>query len=328
MSGSVAVTAPRPRSVSRTIWLLRALIFGTLAALSAPTSIIFLGWLQRRTRTAALRRAGLPAAAPGWFLGPKDEGRLVRWLGGLGANVREGLSGFVSLALATLPFTLIWVLAWWAGWENSFSKGYEQAFVGPALAFAGVGLFMLLMIFIPIGLAHQGVEGRALALFELRRVRAAYRETGWDYVGLVIATVILALPIFAGRGLVTFAEGIYPGLADMSAEEANELAGRIALFKAVYVAAALMFLRNWMARIYATAAARAAHRDPDLWRDTVMGALAAQAPARWRGGLWLRTSAIFVIWFGLAAQIFVAQFLNHAWWAWLTHPFFLLPMAI
>lgn len=328
MNGTIAMTEARPRLVSRAAWLVKALTFGPLLALTAPTSIILLGWLQRRMRIVALRKAGLPAATPGWILGSRGDGRIVRWLGGLGANIREGLSAFVSLALATLPFTAIWVLAWWAGWENSFSKGYEQAFVGPMLAFFGIGLFMVLMIFIPLGLAHQAVEGRTLALFELRRVRSAYRETGWGYLALTVATVIMAMPVFAGRGLVTFAEGLYPALADMSASEASALAGRITLLKSLYVTAALIVLRNWAARIYSAAAVRAAHREPDLWQGSVMGALSVEAPRRWRGGRWLRTIMIALLWFGLAAQIFVAQFLNHAWWVWLTHPFLVLPMAI
>ena len=40
---------------------------------------------------------------------------------------------------------------------------------------------------------------------------------------------------------------------------------------------------------------------------------------------WLRAALVFVIWFGLVAQIFVGQFLNHDWHVWLTHPFILLP---
>lgn len=320
--------APRHRPIGRALWMTRALVFSALGAMSAPTSILLLGWHQRRMRSIALTSAGLPAAAPGWVADAGAASRIGRWFGGLAANVREGVMAFVSLGLATLPFTGLWMLAWWAGWENSFSKGYEQAFVGPMLALGGVAVFVVVMIFIPLGLAHQGVEGRALSLFELRRVRAVYRETGWGHVLLAAATVLLALPVFAGRGLVTFADGLVPGLDEMSPEDLSELAGRILLIKAAYLAVALMVLRGWSARIYAAAARRAAGRDPELWQGTAMGALALDAPPRARVGRWFRSALLMVVWFGLAAQIFVAQFLNHSWWAWLTHPFLLLPMAI
>lgn len=307
---------------------LRTFLLGTLSTLSAPTSILLLGWLQRRMRWVALRRVGLAAEAPGWVLGPKGRGTVARLLGGVGANVREGAMAFVSLGLATLPFAAIWVLSWWAGWENSFSKGYEQAFVGPLLGFAGVAVFMATMVFLPLALAHQAVEGRALALFELRRVRAVWRETGWGYVVFAAAMVVLALPVFAGRGLVAFADNIMPGLSDMTPEEVDAFLVNLTLVKGAYVFAALLALRGWSARLYARAATAAAARDTELWRGAVMAQAARPFPERWRMARWLRLALIFTIWFGLAAQIFVAQFLNHSWWLWLTHPFTLLPMAV
>jgi hypothetical protein len=40
-------------------------------------------------------------------------------------------------------------------------------------------------------------------------------------------------------------------------------------------------------------------------------------------GVW--TFASLLVWFGLIAQIVVAQFMNYDPWLWLTHPVFLLP---
>ncbi len=324
----IAAAPEKSGVLGRVAALLKALVLGSLAAGSAPTSLILLGWLQRRMRAVALVAANQPSEHPGWVMGASGSKGLIRLLGGLGANIRDGLSAVLSLGLAAIPFTGIWILSWWAGWENSFSKGYEQAFVGPLLAFSGIGLFMVLMIFIPLGLAHQAIERRWLALFELRRIRALYRETGWAYVALAAATVVFALPIFAGRGLVAFGDQTFPGLSDMSLEEVSQMMGLVTLIKAAYVVAALIILRGWLARIYAKAAMRAAYRDPELWEGSTLSGATVETRPRWRGPRWLRTIAIMVIWFGLAAQIFVGQFLNHAWWVWLTHPFFLLPMAM
>ncbi len=318
--------APRKGLLSRLFGGLVSLIVGTFLCLTAPTSLIALGWLMRRMRHVALRRVGLSSEAPGWVFG-SGKG-LIRLLSGLAANIREGVMAAASLALATAPFTVIWLLSWWAGWENSFSKGYEQAFVGPLLGLAGVAVFCVLMIWLPLALAHQAVENRALALFEWRMVRSAVRHTGWGYPIFTLATVFLALPVFAGRGLVTFASGIVPGFDEMTAEEIASLAGTIDLMLAAYVFVALVFLRGWSARIYATAVSRAlAGPDAELWQSSPLADGSPGGRRAWKVTHWIRLALIAVIWFGLAAQIFVAQFLNHDWHLWLTHPFLLLPWA-
>ena len=228
----------------RVLGAFRTLILGTFFCVWAPTSLIVLGWLMRRMRHVALTRAGLSSERPSWIMG-RSHRWYARLLGGFAANMREGIMAAFSLALATAPFTVIWLLSWWAGWENSFSKGYEQAFVGPMLGLAGVAVFCVLMIWIPMALADQAVENRALALFEWRMVRSAVRHSGWGYVFLAVVTVVMSLPLFAGRGLVTFASGIIPGFDEMSPAEALEIMGRIDLALAAYVFLGLVILRGW-----------------------------------------------------------------------------------
>ncbi len=321
------IAPPRPGLLARTFGAFRSLILGTLLCLTPITALIVLGWLMRRMRFVAARKAGMAAERPGWIMGARGAGKLARLLGGLAANIREGVLAALSLALASAPFTIIWMLSWWAGWENSFSKGYEQAFVGPSLGLAGVAVFCVIMIWLPLAIAHQAVENRALALFEWRKVRSAVRHTGWGYVLHAIVTVVFALPLFAGRGLVTFASGIVPGFDEMSADEIAVLAGNIDLALAAYVFVSLVILRSWSARVYATAVSRALDGvDAPLWQNSP---LAGQGHGKrsWQLTHWLRSTLLAVIWFGLAAQVFVAQFLNHDWHVWMTHPYFLLPWA-
>jgi len=327
---SVAADIPQESGfLMRLLGILKTLIIGTLLCLTPVTSVLVLGWLMRRMRFVARRRAGLEADRPGWVLGCRGSGWLARLMGGLAANIRIGLGTAFSLLLATLPFTAIWALSWWAGWENSFGKGYEQAFVGPSLGLLGVVVFCLIMIWLPMALAHQAVEDRALALFEWRMVRNAVRHTGWGYVLLAATTVFFALPVFAGRGLVTFASGIIPGFDTFSPEQAEQVAGTILLFKAGYVFVALVILRGWAARIYAAAVARALEGpNAALWAGT---ALHNSLPGGRRGWMlthWMRSVLLAVIWFALAFQIFLGQFLNYDWYVWLTHPFLFLPWAI
>lgn len=315
---------PRAGTGTRLFGALRSLVLGTLLCLSAPTSLIVLGWLMRRMRFVAHRSAGLPAERPGWVIGYGHG--ITRWLGGLGGNIREGVMAAFSVALATAPFSVIWLLSWWAGWENSFSKGYEQAFVGPLLGLAGVLVFCVLMIWLPMALVHQAVENRALALFEWRMVRSVVRHSGWAYLFFACATVVFALPLFAGRGLVTFASDVVPGFDDFTIKQAADLAATLNLAVAAYAFLALVILRGWSARIYAHAVARALDGpDKALWAASPLATSTLRGRRAWKVTHWLRTVLLSVIWFGLAAQIFVGQFLNHDWHLWLTHPFLLLP---
>lgn len=326
---SVAADTPRDRRLfGRLIGVMFSFVVGTLLCLTAASSLLVLGWLMRRMRMVALRSAGINAEQPGWILGARGSKGIAHWLGGLAANIREGVMAVVALALATAPFSIIWLLSWWAGWENSFSKGYEQAFVGPALGLFGVAVFCVVMIWLPMALAHQAVENRTFALFEVRPIRSAVRHSGWGYVFLALATVVASLPLFAGRGLVVFASQIVPGFEDMTADQIEGLRGGITLGLAAYVFVSLLVLRAWAARLYAGAVARALEGpQAELWGGSPLRDGRRGGSRSWRLTHWVRVSALVVLWFGLAAQVFVGQFLNHDWHMWLTHPFVLLPWA-
>lgn len=326
---SVAADAPRRAGViGRSLRAVITLIIGTLLCLTPVTALLVLGWLMRRMRMVALRNAGLAADRPGWILGTPGARGLARWLGGLAANIREGVMAVTALALATAPFTVIWLLSWWAGWENSFSKGYEQAFVGPALGLFGVVVFCATMVWLPMALAHQAVTNRAFALFEFRAVRGAVRHSGWGYLFLALATVIASLPLFGARSLVVFASDIVPGFDEMAPDQIASLAGGIALALAAYAFLALLVLRGWAARLYAKAIARALDGpEAAMWETSPLAKGRIGGARSWKLTHWMRITVLMVIWFGLAAQIFVGQFMNHDWHLWLTHPMWLLPWA-
>lgn len=312
--------------IGRRVHGLVSVVIGTLLTQTPVTAMLLLGWLMRRMRHQAFATAGRPVERATWLFG--SGGVLARALGGLAANIRVGFATGFALVLATLPFAGFWLAAWWAGWENSFNKGYEQAFVGPLLGFTGIAIFGVIMVWLPLALAHQAVIGRAFAMFELHHVRSATAHAGWAQVLWSVCAVILALPIFASRGLLVFAEGIWPGVADLTVEETRQLAGAIDLMTGGYIFIALLWLRLWSARIYARAVARATQGpDAAIWEDHPLVTPSAMATSRAPGrtGRWLRFALLFVIWSGLAVLIFVGQFLNHAWHIWVSHPFVLLP---
>jgi len=320
--------AVRPSTFIGRTWVrFWSVVIGSVLALTAPTSLILLGWLMRQTRDAACKRAGFETHPTGWIMGLSGGGVLQRILGGLAANIREGFLAATSLLLATAPFAAAWLLSWWAGWENSFSKGYEQAFVGPALGISGILIFALTMIYLPMALAHQAVEARAFALFEYRRVKNAVRHSGWAYVWLAAATVFLALPIFGSRMLIVFSEAIYPGIADLPPDQITDLQSAILLARGAYVLVTLTFLRRWIGRIYADAVMRACQgSDSHLWTNSALAPTASRNP--YRGyfiGRTVRFSLLFALWISFAFMLYFSQFMNHSWLSWVTQPYIFLP---
>ncbi len=305
---------------------------GTLLCTGAVTALIALGWLTRRQGHRARDRFGAAEEAPGWLLGPHEAsgrptGRIARALGGLAANIRAGLMALTALLAWTLPFTLLWLGAWWEGWENSFNKGYEQAFVGPSVFLFGAILAALVLPALPLVLAHLATEDRLSAAFELRRLRGLVAQAGWRVPALSLLTAIFAVPFFAARGLMTTAPDWTPWIQDLSPDEVAALQGQITL-----ALAALAFLTSWAlralaARTYAFAAPRAAGLRPGRWDGTQ--AAEAATPAR------ARSRIMTALWYGLAMAatlgtaflILAGQFLDHAWWRWLFHPALSLPWA-
>ena len=305
------------------------MIIGTLFGLTPVTAILILGWFMRDMRRVALgQSASHPDTPPRWIFGEADAKGLARLLGGLAANIRAGLMTFVALALATLPFAGLWIASWWAGWDNSFNKGYEQAFVGPASGMIGVAIFMVAMVYVPMAQAHLAAEDRLSAFFEFSRVRSALRHSGWRYVWWTAGILFFALPVFAARGLPTFVEGLVPGFSDFTASQVDDLKFGISASMSLYVFATLLIFRRRQARIYARAVGRAlAGADAKLWASSQAAAHIRPGPKYrpWRAMALLRFALLLAFWWGLAALIFIGQFLNHEWVIWLSHPLVFLP---
>ncbi len=320
------MTLPRRGLISRSLRGVIDLVIGGLLCLTPVTAIIVLGWLTRRMTARIHDRWGQPLPHPGWIMG--QGGIASRLLGGLAANIRSGVLTLAGLFVWTAPFTVLWLGSWWAGWENSFNKGYEQAWVGPMVGLTGVAIASLILSHLPMALAHAAAEQRFGAFFELRRIRSVTKSAGWRGLWIALTSVIFALPLFGARALPVFIEDIVPGFADMTADAQLNVANITALLVAFWTFFALAWLRAMAARAYARSAPSAARgRDADLW-DGMRAADVPHGRSHWMrplGPVWFVLMAI--TWFGLTAQIFVGQFMNHDWALWITHPFFLLPWA-
>ena len=284
-----------PSRVGRLMRGIVDLAVGGLLCATPVTAVVALGWIARWM--AAIHHG---AVRPGWVMGPRGTGLVVRVLGGLGANIRTGVRMLAGLAVWTLPFTVLWLGAWWAGWENSFNKGYEQAAVGPAVFLAGTVLALPLLTLLPYAVAHAAAAGRLAAFFALTRILHLARGAGWRGLVLAVLSVIVAVPLFGFTALPVFVEEIVPGFATLPPDDQTAYADLLHLTAAIYAFAALWFLRHRAALLCA--------------RDRGPGRLAT---------LWLVLSG--AVWAGLMVLIVVGQFMNYNAVRWITHPLYLLP---
>ena len=257
----MTIAVERPAAIlfpMRLLRLVRDVIVGTLLCMSPLTALLALGWLTRAMGTTIRRHWGETQDRPGWLLGLRGIGGMARLFGGLAANIRVGVISAAGLAVMSLPFTVLWFGAWWAGWENSFNKGYEQAAVGPSVWLLGTVLALPLLAHLPIALAHAAHEQRFGAFFEWRRIRSVVASAGWRVAWLALLSVALAIPFFGLRATPVFIEGIVPGFADMTLDRQMQVAGSFESIGAACAFVSLLFLRHQAAGIYALAAPRAA----------------------------------------------------------------------
>lgn len=329
---ALAPAAYGPGRLARLARFLINGVIGSLLCTGPVTAVIALGWLTRRQGHLARDRFGSAEEAPGWLLGPREvngrpTGRLARALGGLAANIRAGLFALVALLAWTLPFTLLWLGAWWAGWENSFNKGYEQAFVGPSVFLFAAFLAALILPALPLMLAHVATEDRLSAAFELRRLCGLIAQAGWRIPALSILTTLFAVPFFAARGLITTSGDWAAWIEDLPPDAVAALKGQIALALAAVAFLTTWTLRALAARTYSTAAPRAAGLKPGRWDGThaAEAALPATARSRLLTALWYAIAMAATL--ATAFLILAGQFLVHAWWRWLFHPALTLPWA-
>lgn len=327
-SSDSAERAPRWFSafLGRLVFLIRLLV-GALFCLTPVTAILVLGWLMRlMQREEALTRARLQghqaasmrrARLPRWILVEAQVSAkgLTRWFGSLAENVRFGLAALVTVAAGTLPFTLLWLFSWWGGWENSFNKGYEQAWVGPTVGLLGVAISLPLLARLPMALAHQAAEGRMSAFFSRRHVRQLIRAAGWRYVLLSFLFVTAAVPLFLAKSAPVFVEQWSPGFLERDAAAIKDFAGTYRFVSALYLMAVLVLLRRMAARQHARAALALSHQG-------------RQGAFSFSLGTIVQTLFLWLIWFGLVVQIYVGQFVSHQWVSWLNHPLIELPWVL
>ena len=334
----LALEPNRARGLKARLSGLISILIAMGLALTPVTAVLVLGWFMRIMRreaaialcrygTAGKKRAAvLQSFAASSELAPLQ--RFPGWWRGLMETLKAGIKATAALALATLPFGALLLLAWWAGWENSFNKGYEQAWVGPLLALTGALVAVVVLMHLPMALAHHAAERRVGAIWDLRVIRRLIARVRWRYLVFTAFLVLASAPVYLAQIVPTFIEGVFPDLATAGPEEIKSFAGRWHLSFTVYLVMVLLILRRWSARLYARALV-ASEGEGSRFVHLVFGELGlavAESPGRLSHWAGLFTNILTAgLWFAFIAALFVAQFANHAWWNWVNSPLIGLP---
>ncbi len=345
---------------------------GVLFCQTLATAVLVAGWTQRLVRRRVFARwharAGEPggfrafarahaplgelADPPRWIAGPPQAevapraGRAHRWLGGLGANLREGLAVVLHTQVLTLPAGALWLFAWYAGWNNSFHKGYEQAWVGPTMALFGVPLFVAAMLYVPLAQARQASARRWQAFYDFGLVFRIVQRRFAACIRLAVGYSLLSVPVMLLKTLPIAFDRV-PPFASLEPDAAAGVLRLYFLAGSVLFLAAFLALRLAAGRIYADAVVAlvregelpaAALAPGERHALSALGLLDVE-PAAARGALvrairgagrWAwRTAAVALasaVWLSFVAQIFVSEFLNyHPVVGWLNQPLIQLP---
>ena len=172
MSTTAAATTPAPArsallAIATGAWRAVAFVwkwvFGAALCTLFVGSLAVVGWTQRLMQRAVLRswwrrsalrettsfedyvrrtvRTSDPARWPNWFLAQRATWTVrgvPRTLShSLWLNLKLGCQSALNSWIGTAPAWSLWIFSWYAGWNNSFHKGYEQAWVGPTTGIVG-----------------------------------------------------------------------------------------------------------------------------------------------------------------------------------------------
>lgn len=372
-----STTSTRSMSFARTrraAALLFRFFIGVLFCQTLLGSLAAVGWTYRWMQRSALRfwwrKSGLEAQGgafasfaagdaltvshvdrPNWFVRQAPitvaENRVIRrfvsqYLGSLWLNLRLGFLAIVNTLVITGPATALWVFSWYAGWDNSFNKGYEQAPVGPITGFSGVGLFILAMMYVPIAQARQAISGDWRVFYQFR-LNIRLMRVCWLWMLLLAGVYALAsVPVHMIRVFPYFLHVANPNFAEMSATQQIDFMGSYYFWTAWIVFGLFIAVHLASTRIYAAGVLRALKADrvdpaelssferralerlglvvtaDNADRHVLIRAVVG-------GSTWFAKAgaivALFVVWYMFTAQIFVAQFINYQpFRAWVNQP--------
>ncbi|MEM6903808.1 MAG: hypothetical protein AAF556_11285, partial [Pseudomonadota bacterium] len=226
------------------------------------------------------------------------------------------------------------------GWENSFNKGYEQAWVGPTVALIGIAWFVPMAAYFSFVIGRQSVAGWR-SCYDWRLNWCLMTQRPW----LTVVLAVIAVASGVGYLLIRIAPFFFPdsvaGFDDFTAEQLTEFANRFVWAAAIYLLLVAIILKMLAARFYAASLldglARGVFSLADLRPEEqrILAGLNIKPepipePKRWWWRMLVRFSGrvqrlvlgagVLAAWFGVVAQVYIAQFGNHTWMIWVNHP--------
>jgi hypothetical protein len=335
--GSLIVLAqPRSFASIRTAF---ALWWRTLAGMalcqSLLSSMLVVGWTYRLMQRRAVlywatRGRGLSARSAGYPEFAIRTGCGVRaLLRPLAENLKLGAQALLTTWTFTLPACALWQFGWFAGWDNSFNKGYEQTYVGAGIAWIGIAVFIAAMLYLPIAQARHAASGEWRAVFDFRTNRAIAKENRFSNLLLALGYGLAGLPLLFLTIFPYFAANAIPALLDRTPAEQLAWLGAFYFWAALPLFLLFVALRLAATRIYARGVldlvlAGALSRDALLgverqaFDELDLQAIQQDRPkthlALWatRGaGRLVAVALTVVLWFAFTAQIFVGQFFHY-----------------
>ena len=271
---------------------------------------------------------------------------LVSLFAALWANVRAGVQVVLATWVVTLPLMILWLLSWWGGWENSFNKGYEQAWVGPIIGVAATLLFVAVMTYVPMAQARLAVSGRWRGFFDYRLIRSLVAGHPFALLKLAVYFVLAGIVVALLRSAPLAAGNYLDGLVEWTDQRVMALRAGYYGLCAVVSFALFVWLRLAAARVYAHAVladVRGGRLKVDRLSDNETEYLRAlrllEPEAREKSGIVVRAAAstgrgvlrlltaapALILWLVFAALIYIAQFFNHDWLAWINQPVVQIP---
>jgi hypothetical protein len=265
-----------------------------------------------------------------------------RLFASLWANLRIGVQAVFNTWVLTAPGVALWAFSWYAGWMNSFNKGYEQAWVGPTTGVAGIALFIAAMLYVPMAQARQAATGRWRAFYQFRLVWRLIRRR-WLMMAVLAGCYSLASIVVAGYKTAPY---FFPqagmDVAGMTPQEQLAVLNSHFFYAAIIGFLLFVALRLAAARVYAGAMLEAV-REGDVASDRlyagerrVLAALGlADMRPRDAGHPVFRVvkkttrppvrvalgALAAALWFTFVAQIYVSEFLNyHGVRGWVNQP--------
>ena len=178
---------------------------------------------------------------------------IQEWLSACWLNFRVGLGGILTTWSLTLFPCSMWAIAWYTGWQISFTKLYEESATGVSLGISGLLLLTVIMLYVPIAQARHAFTGDWQSFFNLRFVSALLWRKPLQLLLLAIGYVMANLVLTIFKALPTFLPTMNPALANLSAIEALEFLDQYYFYTGGIAFLLFLTLKTISGNIYSSA---------------------------------------------------------------------------